>query len=191
MARPKNPNKKEKEELIVRTPSEPFYKAFLFPSNAEEMIVDVSGDSFSYTMEQAVLAALYKLPWDELCKIPMAHLFAGTGEPDEEVDISEISTECMGDIVLMMVRAHHDAEFEAGKIPLDDVVEGSDAPMEFMFRMKALSEGYTIGLQDYMIQNITMHKPNDGSDYKITKCELRIDDVKHKNAAFPDVLNVV
>lgn len=180
--------KKDQGELVVRTPSEPFYKAFLVPNQPVDTIVDVSGDTFSHTMEDAVLSVLYQHSWDDLCKIPFSELFV----QDEEVDINEVSGEHFGSIVLMMVRATYDAEFEAGIIPMEDAVENSEKPREFMFRMKALTEGYGLGIQDYSFENLTIRKPkSDGPEYVIEKCVLRIDDVKHKNAAFPDVLNVI
>lgn len=195
MPRPKSPNKKPKEELIVRTPSEPFYKAFLFPKEGAETTVDISGDTFSPTMEDAVLAELYRLSWEDLCRIPFTELFIGEGSP-EAVDlgdgVTDVTSEHFGNVVIMMLRAHYDAEYEAGKIDVDDAVEDPHGVKEFMFRMKALTEGYTMGVQDYRIQLLTMKKPNAESPaYTITECTLAIDDTKHKNAAFPDILHVV
>ena len=187
---PKTTTKKKKDqgELVVRTPSQPFYKAFIVPNQPVETIVDVSGDTFSYTMEEAVLAALYKESWEKLCEIPMSELFI----QDQEVDIDMVSAEHIGSVVLMAVRATYDAEFEAGLIQEEEVVEGSKKPKEFMFRMKALTEGYGLGIQDYSFETITIRKPKtDGPEYVIEKCVLRIDDVAHKNAAFPDTLVVV
>ena len=187
---PKTATKKKKDhgELVVRTPSQPFYKAFIVPNRPVETIVDVSGDTFSYTMEEAVLAALYKESWEKLCEIQISELFI----QDQEVDIDMVSAEHIGSVVLMAVRATYDAEFEAGLIQEEEVVEGSKKPKEFMFRMKALSEGYGLGIQDYSFETITIRKPKaDGPEYVIEKCVLRIDDVAHKNAAFPDTLVVV
>lgn len=188
---PKTATKKKKDqgELVVRTPSEPFYKAFLVPDKNVETIVDVSGDTFSYTMEDAVLAELYRHSMEELFKISLAELFIG----DEEVDIDSVSSEdYSGSIVIMAIRATYDAEFEAGKVPAEDVVETSEKPREFMFRMKALAEGYGLGIQDYRIEVLKMVKSSpEGSDFTIKECKLRIDDVQHKNAAFPDTLDIM
>ena len=201
MPRKKNENKKEKEPLIIHTPSGSFYKAFMFPTNPPEMQVDTSGDTFAYTPEQAIRACLKNLTVDELMSIP--YIIVNIWNQDDTLEIPENKVnERMKELVLIRLIANNVEDFERAVAKHDsqlinDGDENATAEYEpvsedeFWLRIKALKEGYSMGVQDYTIRYLeTRTKSASDPEMKIIRAEFEVSDPDTANTAFPKTIMI-
>ena len=196
MPRKKNENKKEKEPLVIHTPSGSFYKAFMFPTDPPEMQVDISGDTFSHTPEQAVRACLMHLTKDEIISIPFTLVnMLITNEP---IEIPEDKVnERMKQLVLIRLIANNVEDFEKASAEYDPelVDEKTTAEYEsisedeFWLQVKALKEGYSMGVQDYTVKYLeTKTKSPTDPEIQIIRGEFEISDPETANSAFPKTI---
>lgn len=183
MPRKKNENKKEKEPLVIHTPSGSFYKAFMFPTDPPEMQVDISGDTFSHTPEQAIRACLMHLSKDEMVSIPF--MILNMMESDESVDIPEDKmNERMKQLVLIRLIANDIEDFEKATAEYEPISED-----EFWLQVKALKEGYSMGVQDYTVKYLeTKTKSAMDPEIQIIRGEFEVSDPETANSAFPKTI---
>lgn len=198
MPRKKNENKQEKEPLIIHTPSGSFYKAFMFPTDPPEMQVDISGDTFSHTPEQAVRACLMHLTKDELVSIPF--MILNMMESDNVVEIPEDKVnERMKQLVLIRLIANDVEDFEKATADYDrGLIKGSEnataeyepiSEDEFWLQVKALKEGYSMGVQDYTVKYLeTKTKSAMDPEIQIIRGEFEVSDPETANSAFPKTI---
>lgn len=196
MPRKKNENKKEKEPLVIHTPSGSFYKAFMFPTDPPEMQVDISGDTFSHTPEQAVRACLMHLTKDEIVSIPFTLVnMLVTNEP---IEIPEDKVnERMKQLVLIRLIANNVEDFEKASAQYDSELVDEKATAEyepvsedeFWLQVKALKEGYSMGVQDYTVKylEIKTKSPTD-PEIQIIRGEFEVSDPDTANSAFPKTI---
>ena len=196
MPRKKNENKKEKEPLVIHTPSGSFYKAFMFPTDPPEMQVDISGDTFSHTPEQAVRACLMHLTKDEIVSIPFTLVnMLITNEP---IEIPEDKVnERMKQLVLIRLIANNVEDFEKASAECDPELVDENATAEyepisedeFWLQVKALKEGYSMGVQDYTVKYLeTKTKSATDPEIQIIRGEFEVSDPETANSAFPKTI---
>lgn len=188
MPRTAKKEKKPKEELIIRTPSDAFYKAFIFMTDPPEMQTDISGDTFSKTPDGAIRSLLANMSKEEILQIPQIIWNIGfNGQECDPVCIDpDNQNPHMKTIVMIRLHANYAAEMED---PTAEYHELSDD--EFYLKLKALKEGYSMGVQDYDIRviEIRSNSPSD-SDVKVTKLELEVSDPERANPAFPQAISL-
>lgn len=196
MPRKKSENKKEKEPLVIHTPSGSFYKAFMFPTDPPEMQVDISGDTFSHTPEQAVRACLMHLTKDELVSIPF--MILNMMETNNIVEIPEDKVnERMKQLVLIRLIANNVEDFEKASTECDPGLVDEKATAEyepisedeFWLQVKALKEGYSMGVQDYTVNYLeTKTKSAMDPEIQIIRGEFEVSDPETANSAFPKTI---
>lgn len=180
MGRPAKKDKKEKEPLIIHERSEPFYKAFIFPEQNPDMIVDTSGDLFSPTPEDAVIALFESTPRDTLLRIPLRVMFLGEEEVDHD---ASNDSPYAGNVVLLRIHTNWDEEFVKAK--------GESSEHEFMFRLKDLTAGYTTTIQDYVISYITMKAADPANPiFKVTKAILDVAEPEKCSSLMPAQIKI-
>jgi len=180
MGRPAKKDKKEKEPLVIHERSEPFYKAFIFPEQNPDMIVDTSGDMFSNTPEEAIIALFESTPHDTLMRIPLRVMLLGEEEVDHD---SSNDSPYAGNVVLLRLHANWDEEFENAK--------GESSEHEFMIRLKDLTAGYTTTLQDYVISFISMKATDPANPiFKVTTATLDVSDPDKCPAMMPKQIKI-
>lgn len=174
--------KKDKGELIVLTPSESFYKAFLFPTDPPEMQTDISGDTFSHTPAQAVAALISHMTLDEATRIPSVMWTIG----DETVAINQEPNPHLNKLVLIRIFANSQEDYEKATANYEPVSDN-----EFWVRLKDLENGYSMGVQDYDIVSfvITTKTVND-NEFRIHHMGLEVSDPERANPAFPTTLTI-
>lgn len=196
MPRKKSENKKEKEPLVIHTPSGSFYKAFMFPTDPPEMQVDISGDTFSHTPEQAVRACLMHLTKDELVSIPF--MILNMMETNNIVEIPEDKVnERMKQLVLIRLIANNVEDFEKASTECDPGLVDEKATAEyesisedeFWLQVKALKEGYSMGVQDYTVKYLeTKTKSAMDPEIQIIRGEFEVSEPETANSAFPKTI---
>lgn len=184
MGRKPNPDKKPKgaDDIIVRTHSPLFYKAFIFEKEPLEMQADVCGDTFSDSIEKAVVALLMDLPMVKICKIPSMDWFVS----DNKVDHSEITNPLMDKIIVICVMAHYDKQFEENRV----CSETSD--LDFWIPLQSLTEGYTLGCQEYNLESLTVKSKTatDQTRNMAISFEAHVSDEHTMNNWFPTHISV-
>ena len=173
--------KKDKGELIVLTPSESFYQAFLFPTDPPEMQTDISGDTFSHTPEQALRALISHLTLDEVTRIPSV-LWTIDGE---NVAIKE-SNPHLNKLVMIRIFANSQEDYEKATANYEPISED-----EFWVRLKDLDNGYSMGVQDYDIVSCSIRtKTVNDTQFSVDRMELEVSDPERANPAFPTSLGL-
>lgn len=184
MPRPAKKDKKPKEELVIRTPSDAFYKAFIFMTDPPEMQTDISGDTFSKTPDGAICALFASMTKDELLQIP--NILWGIGFDGQSVAIDKEPNPNMKTIVMIRLHANYGAEMEDPTAEYRELSED-----EFYLKLKALKEGYSMGVQDYDIRLIEIRSDNiSDPSVKLTKLSLVVSDPERANPAFPETINI-
>lgn len=172
------PPKKDQGELVLSKPAAPVYKAFCFPDDDSDMIVDTSGDTFSASPEDAIRALFQQMPGDILAKITIASLFTKNDQPIE-VDADATTDKAIRYLVMIRIIANDVDEFEAAKS------EGGD--YDFMLRLKDLTQGYLNAMQDYTIEEL--HLRNEGTGeapkWKIISATIRATDPSAMTSTMP------
>ena len=173
------------KELIVRNPGEPFFKAFVFDHEPAEMGVDISGDTFSPTIEDAIHALFLHTRTTDIVKMPDLQLFLDPTLEPIDLDDNRPTNDFLRKIVVVKIRANYDQEMEDATQEYEALNE-----YEFFVRLKALTEGYSMGAQDYSVRYLEMKTPKGEMTPKLVKVELAVDDVERMNTSFPQVLTV-
>jgi hypothetical protein len=180
MARtPKNDKKVFDQPLVVRNPGPPFYKAFMFDSEAPDMIVDISGDIFSHTVEDSIISLFDHMAQDLMMKIPNRTMWIG--EEQVEYD-NEATSQYMSRIVVLQLRANYDEEFTSH---ITD--QGAH---EFHLPVNTLKEGYVSGIQEYSINVIHLEAKNTADRFHLRSLNASVSDSDTANPIFPEVLEV-
>lgn len=180
MPRPSKKEKKDQAPLVIHEKSMPFYKAFLFPEQNPDMIVDTSGDTFSSTPENALLALFESLSNDVIDKIPMRELFF----MDEPVEHDESNTSPYAkNVVMIRITANWDEELKNAK--------SDGGAHDFIVAIRDLHDGYTTSLQDYEIKWITL-KSNSKENFTwhLERLHLAVPDKEKMSPLFPEEIRI-
>lgn len=185
MAKKVTKKDKKEEPLVVRTPADSIYKAFIFTKEPPEMMTDVSGDTFSHTPEDAVYNCLEKLPKHLLLRIPFGNFFQES-DPLEVAD--DLANPMMSRILVVRLFANYDEEYAAAVKSCEDIDCG---PHAFWLRLKDLKEGYSMGLQEYTFSYLQIKMTSkDYTELKALQCDLVVPDRERCNPSLPEEIHI-
>lgn len=171
-------------DLVIREPGKPFYKAFIIEKEPSEMQLDVSGDTFSNSIEDAIRALFQHLSMDKLLQFPVIDFFFNMKPMD--VDRKNIN-QLLKKVLVVKLRANYGAEMEDATAEYDSPNLGD---VEFYARLKSLTEGYSMGIQDYMIEELEMNTKKQGETPHLVTITLVVEDTERMNPEFPQTLTV-
>ena len=180
MPRPKKAKPEEvKEPLVMTQPSEPFYKAFMFEEQVTDMIVDVSGDNFSDTIEGAIKTLFAEMSTAKILDIPELVPLVD----DEELRRNEDGlNENLNRIIVIQMRCHDVEEFKAAK--------GDSGPDSFWLELKKCPAGYVVALQEYTISQLNMYTKSTEMIFHLTYIRMVGSDDMCKSELFPQVVEI-
>lgn len=168
-----------KEEFVATTPSEAFYKCFMFKDQAADMIVDTSGDTFSWSLGDALRSMFNSMDQSTLMAIPNRTMLIG----DDQVAYDhDFCNENLSRVVIIQLKAHEVSELEAAKSDATDI--------DFRLELRKMPAGYVVALQEYNIQTIVMESKSPNAPFAVTRCELVVDNVDTMSPMFPENLTI-
>jgi hypothetical protein len=172
--------KKEFGELVINEKSDFFYKAFCFPEQDPDMIVDTSTDTFSMTPEDAIYSLFEQMPTEVMNKIPNRMMFTFD---DQEVDYDESQTSPYAkDVILLRLFANNKEQFDASK------KEGGDH--DFVLALKELTDGYTMQCQDYTMELLEVKSDPGVTVWRLKHIRLKALDPDRKTSTMPDEIRI-
>ena len=147
---------KDEDPLVMYPASEPFFKAFVFPTDDSEMVVDTGGDIFSVDPPSAVKQLFDEMDQDLMTRIPNVDLIDDKGNPIENQATAD---EHLGRIMLIRMVMNWNEEFKKIRTKVSN---------EYMImELKDSKEGYQIRMQDYNLTSVTLKMDPDTKKFKL------------------------
>lgn len=168
--------KKEQKPLELASKSPAFYRAYMVLPDAEFVPqVDVSGDTFSNSPENAIRALIGRSTTEELTSLTVPIFLVGEDELEVKKE-RNVTT-----IAIMRFIAHNIEEFKDATCiyePISDI--------EFMLKLKLLTDGYSLGIQDYECEEMTIQfNAPVATEAHLKSAHLVVVDEDKANLAFP------
>ena len=160
---------------MASTPSDPFYKCFMFKEQSPDMIVDTSGDTFSHFAGDALRSMFDNMEQSMLMLIPNRLMMIGDDPVDYDPDTCN---ENMGRIVMLQLKAHDVNEFNAAK--------SDEGENDFRLELRKMPSGYVVALQEYTIKSIVMDAKGPNAPFRVVRCEVKVDDVDTMSPMFAE-----
>lgn len=167
-----------KEEFVAVQQSDPFFKCFMFKEPNPDMIVDTSGDTFSHSAGDALWSLFEHMSMSDMMLIPHRTMLICDDAVDYDDDASNPN---MGKVVMIQLKAHSDAQFQAAK--------SDDSGVDFRLELAKMPDGYIVALQEYDLVDVYMEAKSPNSPFRVTRATIKAD-AETMSPMFPETLTI-
>ena len=173
--------KKNADPLVCYNSSRPFYKAFVFEDEEDEMYIDTSGEIFSLSPQHAVVQLFRDLPVEKRNRMPNLEFVDKKGNPIANDIPEDQINPYLSRMILVKMRMNWDAEFTKIKTEVSEY--------QCLVELKDAREGYQMAMQDYILSDMVMQLQDLGtSGFDLVKFKATCADPDCTVDGMPDII---